>query len=260
MNRCLIFLLLYTNTCFSQTVKDSADNNSHSVFYGNRLSTHPFGILTSRTNHNFQTAPAKKISLAINMSSGNVWLPYVKAYQPLNEEDKIVMRSYLWHQRESRFDPTNKPNKSIELHADGVIRLYQVNLNIPLPEKHDLNIYTRAFSLDKGKVPFSLLTSDQFIEWFHSNISGGEDPFARKVYGLDNILIYYKDENGKLLEINKGGLTLSGIDLSYNYYPVLKGLRKKKIYTNLGLQLGGNVSNFNPSLDFGFNSSIVKKN
>jgi hypothetical protein len=229
------------------------------VFYANRLSTHPFGILTSRTNHNFQTGPAKKISLSINISSGNVWLPYVKAYQPLREDDRNVMRTLPWHERDAHFDQSFSPSKSFEFHADGVVRFYQVALNIPLAEKHDLNINTRMFSLDEGRVPYSTLTSDRLLEWFHSNIYGGEDPFARKVYGLEKAKIHYVDENGKTLEMQKGGLAFSGIDVSYSYYPDFMALRKRGLYTNFGLQLGGNLHQSNPSLDLGLFSSLIKK-
>ena len=102
-------------------------------------------------------------------------------------------------------------------------------------------------------------TSDEFIEWIHSNIAGGEDPFARKYYGLNHAGIRYIDENGKILHLDKGNLIISGIEFSYNYYPQFKLLKKKNIYTNYGLQLGVNVSEINASLDLGFNSSIVKK-
>ncbi len=260
MNRYLIFLILYCNSCFSQTGNDSiykADSNP--IFYANRLSTHPFGIFSSRVNHNFQTKSAKKISLAANISNGNVWLPNVKAYIPLDETDIYTMQNYIWHEREAFYDEENSPSKTIEFHADGVIRFYQINLNIPLSAKHELKINTRAFSIDAGKVPYSLLTSDRFIEWFHSNISGGEDPFARKHYGLEHALIRYTDNNGKNLEINEGDLMLSGIDLSYSYYPVINSLAKKNIYTNISVLLGANVSHINPSLDLGFNSSIIKE-
>ena len=250
LNSCLIFLFLCSSICNAQTENDSIDvRNSPSVFYGNRLSTHPLGILSSRTDHNFQTETAQKISLAITLASGNVWLPYVKAYQPLNEEDLHHMRSLDWNDRDYFYDQENSPSKASSFQADGVFRFYQIRLNLPLSEKHELKINARAFTLDEGKVPWSLLTSDQLIEWFHSNISGGEDPFARRIYGLDQAYMNFLDEDGKTLEINKGQFTFSGIDLVYNHYPHFKGLRKHNIHTNFGIQLGTNVSHFNPSLD-----------
>lgn len=256
---CLILIFLYSSLCRAQSKTDSLEHkHPSSVFYAIRLSTHPLGMLSSRTDNTFQTEAAKKISLAINLSSGNVWLPYVKAYQPMNEEDKTLMRALDWNDRDYFYDQENKPSESIEFQADGVFRFFQIQLNLPLTEKHELKINTRAFTLDEGKVPWSLLTSDRLIEWFHSHISGGEDPFARRVYGLDQAYMSYVDENGKSLEVIKGQLSWSGFDLAYTHYPGFKGLQKHQIYTNFGMQLGVNVSQFNPSLDLGFNASLVK--
>jgi len=257
---CLILLFLFSNICRAQTENDSLQvHQAPSVFYGNRLSTHPLGVLSSRTDHNFQTEAIKKISLAINLSSGNVWLPYVKAYQPLNEEDKNLMRELDWNDRDYFYNQDNTPSEAFSFHADGVFRLFQIQLDIPLAEKHELKINTRAFTLNEGQIPWSLLTSDQVIEWFHSNISGGEDPFARRVYGLDQAYMNYVDENGKSMEIKKGQFTWSGIDLVYQHYPQFEGLRKHKIHMNFGIQLGTNVSRFNSSLDLGFNTSLIKR-
>jgi len=255
----LLLFFLSGNICFSQTiVEGQGDSLSQNIYYANRLSSHPFGILRSRFNHNFQTSPTEGISLSFQLSSGNVWLPEVLAYEPLEQQDRDLLSSLAWNDREFYFKESSMPANTMELHADGVFRFYQIDLLIPLREGHELTLNTRAFSLDGGSVPASLLTSDQFIEWFHSNIAGGEDPFARKVYGLNNAQVFYQDAREKVWEMNKGGFTLSGIDLSYSYYPEFKGLKRKGFYTRFGGQLGVNVSGANPSLDLGLNSTFVK--
>ncbi len=258
----LIILTGSSINCFSKPDNDSLntintpDYISHNT---NTLSTHPFGIFISRLIHNFQLEAEHKISLTFNISNGNVWLPYVKAYKPLNESDINEMKSMVWHWREAYFDPINSPSKTIEFSADGVIRLYQLNLSIPLSDQSELKLNSRAFSIDPGKVPYSLATSDQFIEWFHSHIHGGEDPFARKVYGLNQASISYTDENGKTLKLNRGDFIFAGIDLSYYYYPHFYSLKKRNLYTNFGFQMGVNLSKINPSLDLGLNTSLIKK-
>ncbi|MDF1573764.1 MAG: hypothetical protein P1P86_01050 [Bacteroidales bacterium] len=216
------------------------------------------GILSSRTNHIFQTKAAKTYSLAFGISSGNIWLPYVRAYQPLNEADKDLMRSFVWNDRDYYFDQENSPSESMGFQADGIIRAYQLHLNIPLFNKHELMVNSRVFSLDGGRIPYSLLTSDRLIEWFHSNVAGGEDPFARKVYGMDQAYIRYTDEDGRTLEIDKGQFTFSGMDLNYTYYPEIKSLENHRIYTNFGMQLGLNASRYNSSLDVGLSTSLIK--
>ncbi|MCK9611971.1 MAG: hypothetical protein PHR81_07040 [Bacteroidales bacterium] len=261
--RFLLFVFFIgVSYCFAQSVKDTNHINyieTHEQFIPCLQSTHPLGVFISRVQHNFQKEAAKKISFSFNVSSGNVWLPYVKAYKPVNESDKDVLSSYVWHERETYFDELNTPARTIEFIADGVIRLYQLELNIPLSANQELKINSRAISLDPGKPPFSLLTSDQFIEWFHSNIAGGEDPFGRKVHGLNRTDFFYKDENGKTLKIKNGDLVLTGIDISYYYYPRFNVLQKKGFYTNFGIQLGANLSPANPSMDIGINSSLMKQ-
>lgn len=252
-------MLLNCGFCFSQTEKDSVNCKSlNPVYYANTTSTHPFGIYISRINNNYQVKSSKKVSLAVSISNGNVWLPYVKAYKPLNEDDKQAMRNLNWHERALNFDTINTPSRTMEFQADGIIRFYQVKLDIPLPGSQELRINTRMFSLDPGNSPYASLTSDKFIEWFHSNVSGGEDPFARKAYGFNQAKIRYSDINGKTFEVNNGDFIFSGIDLTYYYYPHFKLLENRKIYTNFGAQLGFNLNALNPGFDVGFNPSITK--
>lgn len=256
----LIVLILNYGICFSQTDDKSLNETDViSTYYSNTLSVHPFGVFISRISNNFQLQSENKFSITANISTGNVWLPYVKTYSPLNETDRIAMKNSVWHEREGLFDAINTPSKTTEFHADGVIRQYQIKLNIPIAPRNELKVSCRMFSLDKGKAPYSLLTSDQFIEWFHSNVAGGEDPFARKVYGLDQAKISYKDENGKKLYLDNGDFIFSGVDAAYYTYPQINFLKKRNIYTNIGLQIGANVTKVNPSMDLGLNSTLIKK-
>jgi len=178
---------------------------------------------------------------------------------PLTEADKSAMRNIGWHERAYNYDTINTPSKTIGSLADGIIRLYQIKIVIPLSANQELKINTRMFSLDPGNSPYASLTSDKFIEWFHSNISGGEDPFARKAYGFNQAKISYTDKNGRTFNVDNGDFIFSGIDLSYSLYPNFKPLENRNIYTNFGLQLGININSINPGLDFGFNPSIIKK-
>jgi len=90
------------------------------------------------------------MSVTTNYSSGNVWLPYVKSYSPLNEEDRVAMQNFLWHEREWRYDIANSPSKTMEFEADGVFREYQIKFNIPLSNLHEIKINNRMFSIDYG--------------------------------------------------------------------------------------------------------------
>lgn len=255
-----IFLLVF-KISFAQSKTDSTYKTVKSTFYTNTNSNHPFGVFISRMENNFQFSAEDKISISFGINSGNVWLPYVKSFEPINQSDRDLVGRKIWPERQWFFYNIYKINKvkTTELHADGLIRQYQLKLNIPLNKKQELKISSRIISLDPGNVPVSLLTSDQFLEWFHTNIHGGEDPFARKDYGFNKAKIRYKDKNGRVLQMYNGDVIFTGINLSYFYYPDFKGLARRNIYTNFGSQLGINTSKYNPSIDLGINSTIVKK-
>ena len=105
MKYLLLLLFLPCSFCFSQKVNDSVDyENTFAAYHANTISTHPFGIFMSRISPDFQLKPSKKISVSFTISSGNVWLPYVKAYVPINEADRDAMRKFIWHEREGNFD------------------------------------------------------------------------------------------------------------------------------------------------------------
>jgi hypothetical protein len=258
----LILLIGSFGSCYSQTVSDTnnvSNLNYNHLFVPAMTSTHPLGVFMSRISHNFQLLPEKTSSIAFNISSGNTWLPYVKGYMPLLEQDINAMEKIVWSAREYSFDLLNSPSKTIEFHADGIIRHYQLKLSVPVSDNWELKVSTRAFSVDPGNFPFSTITSDRLIEWFHSNVGGGEDPFARKVYGFNKTRISYTDPNGKNFYLTNGDFIFSGIELSCYYYPPFTSLIKRKIYLNFGLLTGINTSKINPSADIGFNTSINKQ-
>ncbi|MWB95394.1 hypothetical protein GON26_13575 [Flavobacterium sp. GA093] len=242
-----------TTDVFTTEIENSSD-----IIKPNILSNHPFGIYISRLNHNFNVRSPDKYSFSFDFSSGNVVLPYVKAYELTDPNDQQKAESMAWHKREFEFDLTKVPANTKEFEADGVIRSYRFTFTLPITVHHELNFSLRMNSLDGGKYPYSIFTSDESIEWFHSNIAGGEDPFSRRYYGLNKAGISYKDETDKVLTMNNGDFIFSGIDINYNYYPKLE-MNKKHIYLNFGAQLGINTSRYNPVADFGISSSILKK-
>jgi len=261
MRLLLALFILNSGNCFTQVLPDSITTqykNPYPAVVPYMHSTHPLGVYISETNLNHQSEVSTKASFSMDMSCGNVWLPYVKGYIPLNETDKKAMSQIVWHGREGNIDLANTPTKTKSFHADGDIRFYQFQMAIPVSKSSELKISTRAFSVHRGGSPVSFLTSDKFIEWFHSNIAGGEDPFARKVYGYNRADIRYTDENGRSFSLGNGDFRFTGFDLSYFYYPTFKSLEEKNIFINWGFQTGVNTSKINPSIDLGLNSTINK--
>jgi len=224
----------------------------------NTLGTHPFGVYISRISHNFQTRPHPKKAITLQFSSGNVWLPRNIAYVPKNEQDRVGLGQTVWHDRERLYDKTT-PANTIEFHADGIYRVFQLKFEMPIFKNQEIRFNSRAYLLDRGNSPYSFITSDETIEWIHSNIAGGEDAFKRKHYGLNKADVYYKDINGKSFQHNSGHGMFTGIELDYFFYPPWEALRRHLIFTNIGVRIGANTNPINPGIDAGLSGSILKK-
>ncbi|MGB1314987.1 MAG: hypothetical protein ACPG4Y_03150 [Chitinophagales bacterium] len=232
--------------------------NKRSTYHVNSLATHPFGVFFSRTNHNFKIKASTKTSFNSHISSGNIWLQKVSAFFPTNKADQDYISTIPWNDRIHFFDTETQEHQSTQFEADGVIRQYITSCNIPFLKNHEIQLNTRMFSLDEGKAPFSILTNDNVIESFHSNIAGGEDPFGRRNYEFNQAKIRYTDINDNKIILNNRDFVFSGIDLSYYYYPNIKLFEKFGLFTNFGLQTGINFSETNKSLDLGLNAGLTK--
>lgn len=265
MKYTLLFFVLWVFFTFAsaQTIKKDSLNleieNDTDIIKPNLLSNHPLGIYISRINHNFKVRSTEKYSFSVDVSSANVMLPYVKFYELTNPTDRAFAAQFPWHDREFKFDLNTVSAKTKEFMADGLIRSYKLTFSLPITAHHELNFGIRSYSLDKGKYPFSVFTSDESIEWFHSNIAGGEDPFSRRYYGLNKVKLSYRDENNRFITMNNGDFRIPGIEINYFYYPELEMNKKNKVYLNFGTHLGINISRFNPVADIGISSSAVKK-
>ncbi|MDY2588402.1 hypothetical protein [Winogradskyella aquimaris] len=248
-------LLLISSICsFSQDLSKTIDINN-SIKKVSVVSTHPFGIFFSRWQGNFQSKPLGEYNLNINLESGNVWSPPVTAYIPNNVADREFISTRPWHVREFIVDVDTLDAKTLEVQNDGVIKGLRINLNIPINTKSELKVGLRSFLLTRGKFPFSLITNDDTIEYFHENIAGGKDPFDRQLYPLNKARIRYKDRRDQIMDINNGDFILSGFEFSYYRYPkvLIAGLD-----FNYGTHIGINTSRFNASLDIGASVNLRK--
>ncbi len=253
-----IFIIFFSiNNSHSQVQDLITSNIKNGITKPSVLSTHPFGIFFSRIQGNFKTHPSSKSNMQISIESGNVWGTQIKTYIPNDEAIRNEVRKHEWHQAQYFFDEENLDAKSFEIQIDGVIKGLRINTNFYLGNQHELNLGLRLFMLTRGKAPFSILTSDEFIENFHNKIAGGDDPFDRGIFGHNKAKIKYLDRNGSRLDLNKNDFFIGGLETSYYYYP--KGLSTETFYTNLGTHLGINLSKYNSSLDFGISSNIIKK-
>lgn len=237
----------------SLSIKNGIDNP-------NMQSTHHFGIFSSRISQNFKIKPTNKTQLSINLASGNNFQPFVETYLPKDPAVRQELSQVIWYQRSFDFiDQETTPADYYNLVIDAVIKEFRANITLPIAKKHELNINLRSYLITNGSYPFSFFTSDETIEWFHSNIAGGEDPFGRRFYGLNEVNFEYNDRNGNRLKLENNDFFIGGLEFNHHYYPTFDFNETKNIYINFGSHLGINTSKFNPSIDIGISANAIKK-
>ena len=249
--------LFLTQTLVSQSsYSEQALNNKNGISKPVTLPTHPLGLLFYRLPHNFKMNPDSRFSIDLNMSSGNVWGQEVTTYVPTDPDDRERLEDVEFYSRIFEFDTINSPYESFTLQYDGIIKDIRIKATIPVGKKYEVTVSARSFYLTDGSFPLDIFTNDGFIEGFHTNGIGGEDPFGRKELGLDQAGIAYTDREGRELEIVNGDFVFSGIEAAGYYY--IDSFSANNIFMNLGMHLGGNFSQYNNSLDIGASIAGLK--
>ncbi|NCO63901.1 MAG: hypothetical protein GW839_06460 [Flavobacteriales bacterium] len=224
------------------------------------LALHHFGVFSSRIHQNFKLSPNLNTSVSLNYASGNTFHPFLETYIPKDPAVQKEQSQLIWYYRNFNFiNQEATPADYMNIIVDAVIKEFRFNINIPINNKNEIDISIRSHLITKGKNPFSVFTGDQPIEWFHSNIAGGEDPYGRRFYGLNQVNFKYTDRNGNVLELHENDFIISGIETNYFYYPTLLNNKFKHLYLNIGSHFGINTSKFNPSLDIGISLNGIKK-
>jgi hypothetical protein len=250
-----IFLLSASNT-FAQKLDNHSFKNGLS--HPDLLPLHHFGIFSSRISGNFKQKPAAK-SFQLLIKSANVFHPYVETYLPKDPAVREEQSQTIWYDRNFHFvDQQTTPADYMNIVVDAIIKEINLSYNTPINKQHDIAVSLQAYLFTKGNYPLSFFTSDNTIEWFHSHIAGGQDPFGRRYYGLNEIHYTYTDRNGQQLNIDSKHLYINSLQIDHHYYLTNKW-QQKHIYVNLGTHLGFNLSAYNPSIDFGLSMNGLKK-
>lgn len=224
------------------------------------LTTHHFGLFSARINSNFKITPPKTATLNFSIESGNTFHPFLEMYLPKDPQVRIALSQVNWFDRNFTFiDQETTPAEYENIVIDAVIKGFRVDYNFKINKENELGITLRSYKITKGKYPFSFFTSDESLEWFHSNIAGGEDPFGRRYYGLNQVNFKFTDRNGRVLELKNGDFFMGGIEINHFYYPEFLINKKRNLHINFGSHLGINTTKFNPSIDFGISANAVKK-
>jgi hypothetical protein len=200
----------------------------------------------------------KREFFTVNISHGNVWHPPVNGLIPSDPVWRNTLSEMAWHSRYFWLK-----NRSIELdgqntfvNTDGVFRSYNISGAKMIRNNLQLVMDINGFSLDGGGLAIAPLTSDQPIEWFHSNVKGGEDPFARKDYGYNHAFMEYSDKNGNSLSLSSGDFRLTNSVFTLYYFPT--DIPKINVQYNIGVITGINHNRVYPSLDFGLDLNSAK--
>jgi hypothetical protein len=255
----ILMILIFCCSLLTAQQKDSLIIKN-GIDKPNILTLHHFGIFSARINQNFKISPPKKTIIDINYSNGNTFHPFVETYYPKDPAVREDLSNYTWYYRRFNFiDQETTPADYTNIVVDAVIKQFRANISFPLGKHHELQLGLRSYLITKGKHPFSFFTSDEGIEWFHSNIAGGEDPYGRRYYGLNQVNFKYTDRNGRILELHNNDFFIGGIEVNHFYYPSALSNMKKNVFVNFGSHLGINTSKFNPSLDLGISVNAVKK-
>ncbi len=151
---------LYVVLCFCSLIIAAQEKDSLSIKNGienpSILSTHHFGIFSSRLNTNFKYAPPQKTTLAFNYTSGNNFQPYVESYFPKDPVVREQLSQVKWHDRLFTFiDQETTPADYLNIVIDAVIKEFRVTANIPINKQHELGITLRSYLITNGKYPFS---------------------------------------------------------------------------------------------------------
>ncbi|MDA9328918.1 hypothetical protein N9Q76_02190 [Flavobacteriales bacterium] len=234
-----------------------AQNDSTSLFKPYLLSNHPFGMFTSRINHNFNLQATQKKNISFSISRGNVWLPIATNKVPIHQTDRDILSEYEWHHRNYQITSRNITDfETRTLEADGIFSSYYFQVNQPLADNWDAKFNLKLNSITGGKVPVAFLTSDEVIEWFHSNIAGGNDAFGRKkkAFGLGGF--YFQDEDKNEITIDNNSFLLSEISADWNWYPKIESNGIKS--TGL-IHTGVSKANKTYLFNLGASASAIKR-
>ena len=252
----LICLLFCISFCYGQQDSLVFKNG---IDKPNTTTSHHFGLFHLRINQNFKEHLVDRTTFSFSLESGNTFHPWVEMYLPEDPSIREAFSQINWFSRRFEFiDQATTPAEYSNIHIDAVFKVFRLDLETKLSKNMDLKITARTFMPTEGNFPFTFFTNDQSIEWFHTNIAGGEDPFGRRFFGMNQMTFSYQDRNGRSVNLRNNQFIFSGIEVNQHYYPQLFE-EEKQIYTNFGSHLGINTTQYNSSLDVGVSANIHKK-
>ena len=97
------------------------------------LTTHHFGIFSSRMNTNFKHSAPKQNTFIFTATSGNNFQPLVKAYLPKDPAIRAAFKQTPWNKRKFNFiDQQTTPAEIMTIVVDAVIKEFRMGYSMTL--------------------------------------------------------------------------------------------------------------------------------
>lgn len=254
----LVCALLINVSLFAQTAEVVSVGQAQDILFTEVNPLHGFGIFTFNTPFYIGNLTNTKSSeFAVAYSFGNTWHPQSTVYYPQNltAQQRIVVNSLYVTDRPQYFEDQGIVTKQKTFASDGVLQNLSFTYKTHFRGKSSAVIKLNTYILSGGSSPLYYFASDRFIEKIHTWV-GLEDNFGRKQFPFNQSKLYYEDENGRNIQIDKPKTFLGTLDL--NFYRML--WQKEKPLSILTLQAGTHfiipLNNYYPKVAGGLSASF----
>lgn len=200
---------------------------------------HAFGIFTFNTPFYFGSFKTREHKFTAGYSFGNTWHPPATIYYPQNMTARQVaeVNSLYVTDRPAYFEKEGIHTLRKMFSTDGVLQNMSFTYLLPLAQKGSFIFKLNTFILSGGKFPLHYPASDAFIEKIHT-LAGLDDNFGRKLFPFNQALIFYQDQDGNQIKIEKGQVFMGTFDV--NYFKPIWQFESRTSF--LGLQGGAHLN------------------
>lgn len=216
---CLTVMALFFS---AQAQVEPSDNSlfADDLFLSEVNPLHGFGIFTFNTPFYLGAFKNKGQKLSVGYSFGNTWHPLSTVYYPQNMTDRQTQEANALYMtaRPAYFESEGISTKKKTFSTDGVLQGLSFTYLMQLADKGSLIFKLNTHFLSGGRFPLHYLASDKFIENIHTQV-GLDDNFGRKLFPFNQAHLFYQDENGREISIDKGQAFLGTFDINY-YRPI----------------------------------------
>jgi len=254
---CLIGLALLFSAHAQDETKDSSLFHDD-LFLSEVNPLHGFGIFTFNTPFYIGAFKTKEQKFSVGYSFGNTWHPLSTIYYPQNMTARQTQETNALYMtdRPAYFESQGISTQNKTFATDGVLQDLSFTYLLQLADKGSFIFKLNTHFLSGGNFPLHYLASDKFIENIHTQF-GTEDNFGRKLFPFNQAHLFYQDENGREISIDKGQSFLGTFDI--NFYRPIWQIERKTSYFSLqgGAHLTLPFNKYYPKVAGGISAGIL---